>query len=131
MRRSVVRIVSPTGYGGGHVVGGWCILFFFCPATTEFYTLSLHDALPIYFGRVSLASLPANLLAAPAVAPIMWLGMVAAATIDRKSTRLNSSHVSISYAVFCTKKKNLPSDDRFLFYRFHKDSHSQAPDKQT
>src|SRR5437868_15248521 len=71
--------------------------FFNDPATPEIYTLSLHDALPISCGlggrpirssdrRRSRASL-------------------AASGEDRKSTRLNSSHVSISYAVFCLKKK--------------------------
>src|SRR5207302_7929403 len=73
------------------------ILFFFFnnPATTEIYTLSLHDALPI--------SPPMNKPFASAAT-----GMSAVspgATADRKSTRLNSSHVKISYAVFCLKKK--------------------------
>src|SRR5437870_10751199 len=80
--------------------------FFNATATTEIYTLSLHDALPIFperrrtkpmfhktFGtwppsgrcRVSIIDIDSKL--------------------DRKSTRLNSSHVAISYAVFCLKKK--------------------------
>src|SRR5436305_4140563 len=71
--------------------------FFFNPtATTEIYTLSLHDALPIY--RRAEAALRRGSGARPLVrrqepGP------------DRKSTRLNSSHVRISYAVFCLKKK--------------------------
>src|SRR5690554_7508819 len=71
------------------------IFFFFNdPATTEIYTLSLHDALPIW-------SLPDR----PHV-PYRPLLSSAQPWVDRKSTRLNSSHVRISYAVFCLKKKN-------------------------
>src|SRR5438067_8764285 len=76
------------------------IFFFFNDtATTEIYTLSLHDALPI-----SRSSMPIG-------APIhtrRCSGTTSSFTCspsDRKSTRLNSSHVSISYAVFCLKKK--------------------------
>src|SRR6266542_4025658 len=69
---------------------------FFCndTATTEIYTLSLHDALPI-LRRLRLA--PGQL--SPHCQGQTW------APEDRKSTRLNSSHGSISYAVFCLKKK--------------------------
>src|SRR6266542_4898899 len=70
-------------------------LFFFFfndTATTEIYTLSLHDALPISRGR------PPD--------PRPAEGGYGAPRGDRKSTRLNSSHGSISYAVFCLKKKN-------------------------
>src|SRR5699024_12707207 len=71
------------------------------PATPDIYTLSLHDALPIststnlavYFQNSVVIAVPAT------VAPLVL------AIIDRKSTRLNSSHVSISYAVFCLKNK--------------------------
>src|SRR5699024_12762118 len=71
------------------------LFFFTAPATTEIYTLSLHDALPILifiiFFQYSCKKLPNS---------------TRSVTIqDRKSTRLNSSHVSISYAVFCLKKK--------------------------
>src|SRR5256885_11282088 len=78
-------------------------LFFFFndTATTEIYTLSLHDALPI--SRASCATWrpqAATCCSAPAAristTPICR---------DRKSTRLNSSHLVISYAVFCLKKK--------------------------
>src|SRR5215813_3045528 len=65
-------------------------------ATTEIYTLSLHDALPISTSRSSLSRRKTTVSAAP---------MPAARSRDRKSTRLNSSHVRISYAVFCLKKK--------------------------
>src|SRR5437762_11028533 len=72
-------------------------LFFFFndPAPTEIYTLSLHDALPISF-------LPRGNRVDPS-APGR-IGSAAGCT-DRKSTRLNSSHRCISYAVFCLKKK--------------------------
>src|SRR5438128_4617034 len=74
------------------------LFFYNNPATTEIYALSLHDALPI---------------SARAFGKHVWqaihrkLDMVNAAHVlgDRKSTRLNSSHGSISYAVFCLKKK--------------------------
>src|SRR3954452_25636669 len=68
--------------------------FFNDTATTEIYTLSLHDALPI-----SSALWP---FASSAPGPPRAVGPTAE---DRKSTRLNSSHVRISYAVFCLKKK--------------------------
>src|SRR2546429_6141785 len=83
--------------------------FFNDTATTEIYTLSLHDALPI--STPALACLPA-LSRIPASPP----GCAAPTTAgtsrrrgreDRKSTRLNSSHGYISYAVFCLKKKKL------------------------
>src|SRR5437762_7320894 len=82
-----------------------CLFFFFNdPATTEISTLSLHDALPISTasGRC------------PAPAGRSWVSPCPAASRtpaspgrrrDRKSTRLNSSHRCISYAVFCLKKK--------------------------
>src|SRR3712207_7084445 len=81
------------------------VVFFNDTATTEIYTLSLHDALPIYCGR------------RPRI-PVVLYGLVditfshhklevrlKISNVDRKSTRLNSSHANISYAVFCLKKK--------------------------
>src|SRR6267378_6610790 len=68
--------------------------FFNDTATTEIYTLSLHDALPIPHNPDSRA----DGLFLPAVE-------LECVVRDRKSTRLNSSHVEISYAVFCLKKK--------------------------
>src|SRR5438445_9741115 len=77
--------------------------FFFVsdPATTEIYTLSLHDALPI-----------CRLVARPRVDPDadrdradLFHPLGDDADPDRKSTRRNSSHANISYAVFCLKKK--------------------------
>src|SRR2546422_2994078 len=79
------------------------IFFFFFndTATTEIYTLSLHDALPI-----SLV-LAVDRAVRPDRGPRADDGRgPLARPIDRKSTRLNSSHGYISYAVFCLKKKN-------------------------
>src|SRR5204863_10101140 len=72
--------------------------FFNDTATTEIYTLSLHDALPISPGR-SRRTCRAHLPCPAASTPSKLSAR------DRKSTRLNSSHVEISYAVFCLKKK--------------------------
>src|SRR2546430_14374560 len=84
------------------------IFFFFNDtATTEIYTLSLHDALPISLAGIPLKETEA-VLAAP-LRPSSFRdeeGRNGAAKTDRKSTRLNSSHSQISYAVFCLKKKN-------------------------
>src|SRR6266576_5993005 len=75
-----------------------CFSFFFKnPATTEIYTLSLHDALPISAHQADFWDLHYD--------PDGEVLVTAGATEDRKSTRLNSSHVEISYAVFCLKKK--------------------------
>src|SRR5690348_17981670 len=88
------------------------IIFFLLndPATTEIYTLSLHDALPISSLH---SALPRQDLRDQvrrlrhdrgAAAPELCAGR-RTDEVDRKSTRLNSSHPSISYAVFCLKKK--------------------------
>src|SRR5690349_23513976 len=75
-----------------------CLFFFNDTATTEIYTLSLHDALPIC---------PAVRPGTGTSAPPFGTRLAVDAHVgpDRKSTRLNSSHVEISYAVFCLKKK--------------------------
>src|SRR5258708_37256011 len=93
------------------------VFFFNDTATTEIYTLSLHDALPISADiRVTIET------------SLLWgligLGLIALVLIrphsrDRKSTRLNSSHQIISYAVFCLKKKNLLSQS-YPHYAWHK-----------
>src|SRR5215471_20440533 len=71
------------------------VFFFFNDtATTEIYTLSLHDALPICDDWIVPAAETSR------VTVPRWTVVV-----DRKSTRLNSSHVEISYAVLCLKKK--------------------------
>src|SRR3712207_7286973 len=85
-----------------------CFFFFNDTATTEIYTLSLHDALPIFTSwvthersGVAYTRLRKHLEAgrqAYVVCPLV-------SERDRKSTRLNSSHANISYAVFCLKKK--------------------------
>src|SRR5690349_21947335 len=95
------------------------------PATTEIYTLSLHDALPIFLLRL--------VLELPEIEPALGdrgerlaveLGEVrhhpfvdAIGEQDRKSTRLNSSHVEISYAVFCLKKKKKLKLSRWTYAR--------------
>src|SRR5437868_13179178 len=77
------------------------IFFFFNdPAPTEIYTLSLHDALPISSRLRSYTRTGAWRRSPQTRMP----------SRDRKSTRLNSSHVSSSYAVFCLKKKNAFND---------------------
>src|SRR5256885_9413649 len=87
-------------------------LFFFFndTATTEIYTLSLHDALPISHrrqpGRRS-APAPGPDVARPARLQPPQAAAEHRRQADRKSTRLNSSHLVISYAVFCLKKKKL------------------------
>src|SRR2546430_4422705 len=95
---------------------GWSCLFFFFndTATTEIYTLSLHDALPISRVRQQYVR-PAHRLGALAVCVAGQQDIHAVlrardqcAPEDRKSTRLNSSHSQISYAVFCLKKKIHP-----------------------
>src|SRR5438874_12702037 len=91
----------------------WSYFFFYDTATTEIYTLSLHDALPIFLlradgargrrrdrGRV-VGDAPRRAVLLP----------------DRKSTRLNSSHVEISYAVFCLKKKKLHAANNYIIYK--------------
>src|SRR3712207_7165196 len=91
--------------------------FFNDTATTEIYTLSLHDALPIYLVAFleGLEPVPgyARVVHEDVLAPIIRAYEAVALLVaepldrsDRKSTRLNSSHANISYAVFCLKKKN-------------------------
>src|SRR5215475_15049617 len=76
--------------------------FFNDTATTEIYTLSLHDALPI---SPDLRGLFQRLLIFLSERASEGQESVGELGRDRKSTRLNSSHVKISYAVFCLKKK--------------------------
>src|SRR5258708_30569258 len=85
--------------------------FFNDTATTEIYTLSLHDALPISFGgqvrgfKKRLAERVGHFGDAGQRAFQVQVAGVDETKRDRKSTRLNSSHQIISYAVFCLKKK--------------------------
>src|SRR5438128_10016156 len=86
-------------------VASCCRLFFLFnnTATTEIYTLSLHDALPICIRRSCAAAARRS---SRCSRPLTGRWARALSRTDRKSTRLNSSHGSISYAVFCLKKKN-------------------------
>src|SRR4051812_49799589 len=94
--------------------------FFNDTPPTEIYTLSLHDALPIsapsqssfksltcpsFFNRLSRA-IEEHVSPCPL-------------SVDRKSTRLNSSHMSISYAVFCLKKKKIQGRLRWTHHLSH------------
>src|SRR5690554_7336716 len=89
-----------------------CLFFFNATATTEIYTLSLHDALPIWVGIIT-----GDVVIQPEAEIVIMTTEIFRNILhqekerlyrfsqDRKSTRLNSSHVRISYAVFCLKKK--------------------------
>src|SRR2546430_11605959 len=95
------------------------ILFFFNDtATTEIYTLSLHDALPIL--RMTRRGTVHAILQVympdqrPELLPRCFRQFSANTPGDRKSTRLNSSHSQISYAVFCLKKKKTQRIQRHL-----------------
>src|SRR3712207_7122830 len=81
--------------------------FFNDTATTEIYTLSLHDALPIsvWVTPVAAAGWSRLVLTTAKLKRPGHPHPAANASRDRKSTRLNSSHANISYAVFCLKKK--------------------------
>src|SRR3712207_8981687 len=100
------------------------IFFFNDTATTEIYTLSLHDALPI-----SDSNHEANGYNQQTPGFSGWIlqspfsfknrhviGVPSSSSLDRKSTRLNSSHANISYAVFCLKNKNLTTSHDILSY---------------
>src|SRR6266700_7202262 len=93
------------------------IIFFFFfndTATTEIYTLSLHDALPISCSaRSPTSQCPPGTSSCPG---------------DRKSTRLNSSHVKISYAVFCLKKKKKITDKSIIIKKKKKKKTKSAED---
>src|SRR5438128_10784899 len=81
----------------------FCRVFFFFndTATTEIYTLSLHDALPIFTPEMERRRSRKYSIEVG----VNNDRIAAGSFVDRKSTRLNSSHGSISYAVFCLKKK--------------------------
>src|SRR2546426_5435234 len=89
--------------------------FFNDTATTEIYTLSLHDALPISSCR-GRGSAPSSCRRSrrPPRRTSPGAGYRRRARRDRKSTRLNSSHLVISYAVFCLKKKTTIIDDAVM-----------------
>src|SRR5690606_40785412 len=105
-RRAFARSAIVTDSSNGSV--------FLCPAAAppEFYTLALHDALPIWLS-LPMLSVVACVASRPCVHGLgrevgIWVPTTRGRNrrqSDRKSTRLNSSHVKISYAVFCLKKK--------------------------
>src|SRR5256885_4429640 len=84
-------------------------LFFFFndTATTEIYTLSLHDALPIWSTPILSFVIPFG----------RFVDQLCFIVQDRKSTRLNSSHLVISYAVFCLKKKKIVVRILLIFFK--------------
>src|SRR5258707_2919474 len=102
-----------------------CFFFFFNDtATTEIYTLSLHDALPIFIFELETVGIRAVIITAHVTRItfehgsleliILELILGESIGVDRKSTRLNSSHANISYAVFCLKKKKTTKDEPSL-----------------
>src|SRR5438445_7817369 len=108
----------------------YLLLFLFLfndTATTELYTLSLHDALPISRAGVKPRPLKPVETGCDPERPADALALrEAAGSEDRKSTRLNSSHANISYAVFCLKKKKKKKmkHNTNKIYRLQLPSHS-------
>src|SRR2546430_3557164 len=113
-----------------HVLS-YLFFFFNDTATTEIYPLSLHDALPISSRWMPLATPTWRVSRIPSISLRRWapFSLPGPVTLmvsdtrhvgDRKSTRLNSSHSQISYAVFCLKKKNdrhfHPSENRLCHH---------------
>src|SRR5437899_9280439 len=101
-----------------HLRPALSFFFFNHTATTEIYTLSLHDALPIYC------------LAPPAdghAGERRGRADRHCAAVDRKSTRLNSSHLGISYAVFCLKKKKNRETIRTDLIKKQMQAYSELP----
>src|SRR3712207_6943492 len=102
------------------------LFFFNDTATTEIYTLSLHDALPICDhvvdqDHLELPCVPGRpRRGATCREPALDVAEPGgrAQPRDRKSTRLNSSHANISYAVFCLKKKK-----KITTFKYHKTYH--------
>src|SRR5437762_11370739 len=86
------------------------LLVYSATTTTTITTLSLHDALPIWMTYTELncvgtKTIPISSAWRSSATPTLWTYLVWERRRDRKSTRLNSSHRCISYAVFCLKKK--------------------------
>src|SRR5690606_41760342 len=113
------RAISPrsSSFSPSHQTSSsYSLSFFTDTATTELYSLSLHDALPILdWSDLPLEGQLVDYTLWPEVRKLFGhkfelvsgsLNLLA----DRKSTRLNSSHVKISYAVFCLKKKKFSGD---------------------
>src|SRR3712207_8012214 len=105
-----------------------CVMFFFFndTATTEIYTLSLHDALPIFDSDLAAVGIDVQVITDFANANVRVfthrnfdLFILNYAQGDRKSTRLNSSHANISYAVFCLKKKKNTQNYSLQVYNYY------------
>src|SRR3712207_7419058 len=105
--------------------------FFNDTATTEIYTLSLHDALPIwvprFVARADAVADPQEAVEAARLHRRPEEAFVRHRHVDRKSTRLNSSHANISYAVFCLKKKYKPRQQE-PYTQYHETSHANTRD---
>src|SRR5437870_10330543 len=104
------------------------IFFFNDPATTEIYTLSLHDARSDLCVREDVSGADRIRATHVIIDHRHGEGCVDGRRVaDRKSTRLNSSHVAISYAVFCLKKKTTTSNQLYINYYatdyLHDDTH--------
>src|SRR6266702_7571874 len=96
------------------------LFFYNDTATTEIYTLSLHDALPIFGRDERRLVLREDRLVQP----------LRRERRDRKSTRLNSSHVAISYAVFCLTKKTTQKRITHLHPKKKNKTHELKPQYQ-
>src|SRR2546422_4588069 len=105
-----------------------CFFFFFFndTATTEIYTLSLHDALPISAGKLDYP----DDRRAEVVSILREQNIALGEWKDRKSTRLNSSHGYISYAVFCLKKKKKQKNIREAIVRSNDNKQSAHDDTE-
>src|SRR5256885_9432507 len=104
--------------------GTLSVFFFNDTATTEIYTLSLHDALPILRDANLLLGFDGSArVLNPGVLDALHRLPPDPKTEDRKSTRLNSSHLVISYAVFCLKKKTYHSECSRDHLSVHLESH--------
>src|SRR2546430_10272049 len=113
-----------------HYYSLFFFFFFNDTATTEIYTLSLHDALPISDGVAFEQGACLGIPGITAHRAVHAAGPVAGRT-DRKSTRLNSSHSQNSYAVFCLKKKKKTHlrDTMYMLVRAlleHLDAHASS-----
>src|SRR5699024_12285893 len=108
---SFIVLYSPMSSLSRPSLCSFILLFFLFthPAPPDIYTLSLHDALPIFptYQWMFETDFPYHtFLRCPERLFVVFRPSDHRPFQDRKSTRLNSSHVSISYAVFCLKKKN-------------------------
>src|SRR5256885_5261425 len=108
------------------------IVFFFFndTATTEIYTLSLHDALPISPPPSTTEQNEQARAYKDSSAEMDRQAELSGMSTDRKSTRLNSSHLVISYAVFCLKKKK-PQHKQHYYRHEHKPLQYRYTEKST